>query len=75
MIVSVVAKNARQIMKDRGLKHGAVAEKAGFSAKQFSALMTGRRVIKDTDVVALANALDVSPNTLFGIEAKENSRT
>lgn len=63
---SVVAENARKIIEEKGMKHRAVAAKAGFSAKQFSALLNDRRTIRDGDIVAIANALDVTPNDLFG---------
>lgn len=65
MCKSIIAMNTKRIIAERGLKQRAVAEQAGFSEKQFSALMTGRRIIKDVDVVAIANALNVTPNELF----------
>lgn len=62
--------NQIRTIADKGLKQRAVAAKAGFSEKQFSALMTGRRIIKDSDVmaiaIAIAIALDATPNDLFG---------
>ena len=66
MSKSVVAENTKRIIRERGLKHRAVATWAGIPEKQFSALLNGRKVIKDTDVVAIANALCVTPNELFG---------
>lgn len=65
MAVSIVAQNARRIMAERGLKHGAIAKRAGYNENQFSAIMNGRRTIRDTDVSAIANALEVTPNELF----------
>ena len=59
------AENTRKIIESRGLKQRAVAQKAGFSAQQFSALLNNRKVIKDVDVIAIANALDVTPNDLL----------
>ncbi len=66
MGMSLIAANTKRIIADKGLKQRAVAAKAGFSEKQFSALMTGRRIIKDTDVMAIATALGATPNDLFG---------
>lgn len=66
---SSIATNTKRIIADRGLKQRAVAAKAGFSEKQFSALMNGRRIIKDVDVMAIAIALDATPNDLFGYPA------
>lgn len=67
MVKSVIAKNTKRIINDKGLKHVAVAARAGFSTQQFSALLNNRKVIKDTDVIAIANALEVTPNDLFGV--------
>lgn len=72
MIRSYIAENAKRIINDKGLKHTAVAARAGYSTQQFSALLNNRKVIKDTDVIAIANALEVTPNDLFGV--LENSR-
>lgn len=63
---SFVAENIRRIISSKGLKNGAVAARAGFSDKQFSALLCKRRIIRDVDVIAIANALEVTPNELFG---------
>ncbi len=75
MGTSLIAANTKRIIADRGLKQRAVAVKAGFSEKQFSALMNGRRIIKDTDVMAIAIALDATPNDLFGYPAGQNAGT
>ncbi len=69
MGTSLIVANTKRIIADKGLKQRAVAAKAGFSEKQFSALMTGRRIIKDVDVMAIALALDATPNDLFGYPA------
>lgn len=65
MVKSIIAENTKRIIAERGLKHRAVAKKAGFDEKQFSALLNHRRIIKDVDVEAIANALEVTPNELF----------
>lgn len=65
MIQSVTADNIKRIIARRGLKQKAVAERAGFSIQQFSALLNHRKVIKDVDVAAIARALEVTPNELF----------
>lgn len=62
-----IIENTRKIIEKKGMKHRAVAERAGFSEKQFSALLNHRKIIKDTDVIAIANALEVTPNELFGL--------
>lgn len=66
MIQSVIAENTKRIIEYRGLKQKAVAKRAGYSIQQFSALLNKRKAIKDVDVIAIANALGVTPNELFG---------
>lgn len=66
MVQSTIAENTKRIIEHRGLKQKAVAKRAGYSIQQFSALLNHRKVIKDVDVIAIANALDVTPNDLFG---------
>ena len=73
MIHTAIADNTKRIIAERGLKNRAVAEKAGFSVQQFSALINKRKIIKDTDVMAIANALEVTPNDLFGIQGSRQS--
>lgn len=65
MIQTAIADNTRRIIAERGLKKRAVAERAGFSENQFSAILNKRRVVRDIDVIAIARALDVTPNELF----------
>lgn len=70
MTQSIIAENTRRIIQERGLKYKAVAQKVGMSEGQFSAILTGRKVVKDVDVISIANALGVTPNDLFGLDAK-----
>lgn len=72
---SCIAENTRRIIAHKGLKNKAVAARAGLSEKQLSALLNHRRIIKDTDVIALAAALDVTPNELFGMNAGKEDHT
>ena len=65
---SVIAENVKTIIKERGLKQGAVAEKAGYDYKAFSNMLNGRKVVTDLDVVRIANVLDVLPGELFKTE-------
>lgn len=64
---SIVAENTKAIMKQRCLKQGAIAERAGYNGKVFSNMMNGRKLITDEDVLRIANALETDVNTLFGI--------
>ena len=54
-----------RIIEERGLKQRAVAKRAGMSDQTLSDMLNGRRLIKAKDILALAHALDVTPNDLF----------
>lgn len=66
--LSIVAINAKNIIKAQGRKQYAVGESAGYSTSKFNAMLNGRKTITVYDIVKLANALNVTPNVLFGIE-------
>lgn len=65
-MVSRVAENTRRIIAEKGFKQKAVAARAGIPAGSFSAMMNNRKVIRDVDIISIANALSVTPNELFG---------
>lgn len=71
---SIVAQNTRRIIAERGIKIRVVAEKAGYSMQQFSAMLNNRRIIKDCDVIAIANALEVTANDLFLVGQTDDRR-
>lgn len=56
-----------QLIKDRGMKQKAVAERSGLSQQELCDMLNGRRIIKVCDIVAIANALNAQPNDLFKI--------
>lgn len=60
-----VPDNISKLIIARGLKKGAVAERAGFSKQQFSDMLNGRKIIKLCDVIAIAKALSVGVDDLF----------
>lgn len=64
-MLSVVARNTKRIMQLKGIKQKKVAADAGYSEKKFSAMMCGRKIITDTDIPNISNALGVTPNDLF----------
>ena len=57
--------NIVRLITARGLKNGAVAEKAGFTKQQFSDMLNGRRLIKPCDIIAISEALGVDVHVLF----------
>lgn len=66
----IVAPNIDAIITKKCLKQSAVAEKAGYTRQQFNDMLKGRKVIRDTDIVRIASALEVDVNTLFGKKDK-----
>lgn len=68
---SVVANRVREIIKEKGLKQTALAEKAGFSAQEFSDMLNGRRLMRAVDIASIINALrgvGVDANYLFMVD-------
>lgn len=63
---SLIADNVKRIIKEKCVIQSSVARKAGYNPKTFNNMLNGRKVIADHDVEAIANALNVSPNELFG---------
>lgn len=61
----MVAENTKRIIKERGLKQNAVAERAGYSPKVFNSLINGKKVMREMDIARIATALNVAPNELF----------
>lgn len=64
---SPVAENIARIIAEKGLKQVHVSEKAGYSAHGLSDMLNGRKLIKVSDLVRIAVALDVDANSLYGI--------
>jgi len=70
---SIVAPNVKAIIIRKCLKQSAVAEKAGYTKQQFNAMLRGRRVIRDIDIMRIATALEVDANTLFAKREDESN--
>lgn len=56
----------REIIRDKGLKQNAVAEKSGFSPKAFNDLLMGRKTFKVEYITPICEALGVTPNDIYG---------
>ena len=52
-------------IKARGMKNNVVADRAGFTAQQFSDMLNGRKIIKPCDILAISNAIGVDIGDLF----------
>ena len=68
--MSIIAENTRRIIQERGLKQCAVAQRAGYKVKTFNNLLTGRKIITDRDIEAIAKTLGVSPNVLTSVHLR-----
>ena len=54
-------------IEEKCLKQSAVARAAGYSPKQFNAMLKGRKRMTSDEVVPICKALGMTPNQLFGI--------
>lgn len=70
---SPVANNAKRIMESKCMTQAKVAAKAGYSVQAFNDMLNGRKVMKAVDIQAIANALEVDANRLFGSSNKKGA--
>lgn len=68
-----IIENTKKILQSRGLKQKAFAGMAGYTEQQFSRMMTGRDIIAWDDILKIANALEITPNDLYGIKERSES--
>ncbi len=70
MILLLKISNA--LLRKKGVKQSAVAERAGFTPQEFSNILNHRRkFLRAESVIPIADALEVDVNALFGIADKE----
>lgn len=60
-----VAQNIKHIIEENGLKQRHIANVAGFTESEFSAMLNGRKIIRAVELLKIASALQVTPNDLF----------
>lgn len=60
-----IANNIRELIHKGGYKQGAIAERAGFDPKAFSALLNGRKMMRASYIPTIAEALGVTANDLY----------
>ena len=68
----MIKENIRRIIESKGLKHRAVAIRAGLRPQQFSDMLNGRRNIYAEDILRISIALEVTPNDLFGFKDRKD---
>lgn len=61
----ILIRNIRRVIKEKGMKQCAVAEKAGFSPQTFSSMLNERKIITAEHIPNIAHALEVSVNELY----------
>lgn len=62
-----VARRISDLIREKGIKQGHIAAKAGYSENEFSAMLNGRKIIIASDIPKIAKALEIQPNDLFFI--------
>lgn len=62
---STVPAAIERIINQRGMKKCVVAARANMTPQMFNDMLNGRRLIKASDIVMIAQALEVTPNELF----------
>jgi lambda repressor-like predicted transcriptional regulator len=60
-----VPDNIKHVADKRGLKLLYIANNAGIPQKTFYNMMNHRTIMRIPDIVAISNAISVSPNELF----------
>ena len=60
----------KQVIVAKGLKKQAVANAMGLSPQQFSDLLAGRRLLRQSDIIKICDILNITPNILYGFNDK-----
>ncbi len=68
-----ILKKIESRIKETGMKQYVVAEKAGFTPNEMSAILNGRKLLRVEHISLIANALGVEPNDLYGIGKEDDS--
>lgn len=67
----IIPHNITTILKSKGFKQSFIANKAGFSEKQFVDMLHNRKIIRAEYIPKIASALEVTPDDLFRQSEKE----
>lgn len=70
-----VARNINTIIAKKGLLKKSVAQNAGFTEQQFSAMLTGRKRILAEYIPRISAALGVEPNDIYADESNIPNQT
>lgn len=58
----------REYVKKTGVKHYILAEKCGYTPREFSLFINGKKKINEDDIVIFCNLLNITPNDLLGFD-------
>lgn len=63
-----IINNIKQIIDNKGMKQGVVAERAGFTPQEFSNILNERRKLLRVEYMpSIAAAMGVDVDTLYGL--------
>lgn len=68
---SVVAVRLKNIIKEKGLKQSAIAERAGFTSQEMNDMLNGRRLMRAVDIASIISVVKefgIDANYLFNIQ-------
>lgn len=65
--LEIIRENLRFIINDKGIKQKSLAQKSDIPEKTLSAMLNGRREIHHDEIISICNALDITPNDLYGV--------
>lgn len=63
----------RKLISEKGLMQKYVAKKAGLTSDELSRILCGRKILKIEHIVPICNALDVTPDDLFGFSPEQHT--
>ncbi|MDD2218246.1 MAG: helix-turn-helix transcriptional regulator [Eubacteriales bacterium] len=66
-----VAEKIKKIINEEGYKQYVIARKAGMSAKQFNALLNGRKTFTVDYLPQICRAIDKTPSEIFGFSEEK----
>ncbi len=61
-----LVESIRALIQQSGMKQKAVAQRSGLGEQEFSNMMNGRKAIMAEHIPAIAHALGVTPNEIYG---------
>ena len=65
----MIINNIKEIISEKGMKYGVVAERAGFTPQEFSNMLNGRKLLRAEYISYIAKALGVDPNTIYYLKS------